>query len=67
MIFKDGSVTNDVEGALDIEGVYGRRIDGGAGVLLRIELDPTKELKELELETLSNDVVVGLVGATYTR
>ena len=67
MIFKDGTVTNDVEGALDINGVYGRRIDGGAGVLLRINPDPAKELKELELETLSNDVVVGLAGATYVR
>ncbi len=67
MIFKDGRVTNDVEEALGIEGVYGRRIDGGAGVLLRIDLDPSKELKELELETLSNDVVVGIVGATYVR
>ncbi len=67
MIFKDGNVTNDVEGALGIEGVYGRRIDGGAGVLLRIDLDPTKELKEVELETLSNDVVIGLAGATYVR
>ncbi len=67
MIFKDGSVTDDVEKALGIEGVYGRRIDGGAGVLLRIDLDPTKELKELELETLSNDVVVGLIGATYVK
>ncbi len=67
MIFKDGTVTNDVEGALDIEGVYGRRIDGGAGVLLRIDLDPTKELEELELETLSNDVVVGIAAATYVK
>ncbi len=67
MIFKDGTVTNDVEGTLGIEGVYGRRIDGGAGVLLRVDLDYNKELKELELETLSNDVVVGLVGATLVR
>ncbi len=67
MIFKDGSVTDDVEKALDIKGVYGRRIDGGAGVMLRIDLDPTKNLKDMTLETLSNDVVVGLVGATYVR
>lgn len=67
MIFKDGRVTNDVEGELGIEGVYGRRIDGGAGVLLRLDLNPEKELKEMVLETLSNDVVIGLLGATYIR
>ncbi|MDE6695511.1 MAG: DUF4450 domain-containing protein [Muribaculaceae bacterium] len=67
MIFKDGIVTDDVEGSLGIKGVYGRRIDGGAGVMLRINLDSTKELKELVLETLSNDVVVGLAGATLVR
>ena len=65
--FKDGIVSNDLEKALDITGVYGRRIDGGAGVMLRIDLDPTKELKELELKTLSNDVVIGLAGATLVR
>ena len=67
MIFKDGKVTDNVGKALDIKGVYGRRIDGGAGVILRIALDPEKELKEMIVETLSNDVVVGLVSATYER
>lgn len=67
IILSDARVTDDVEQLLDIKGVYGRRIDGGAGVLLRIDLDPEKELKELTLESLSNDVVIGLAGATYVR
>ncbi len=67
LLFKDATVTDNVAKQLDIKGVYGRRIDGGAGVMLRLNLDPNKELKELTLETLSNDVVVGLVGATYVR
>lgn len=67
MILKDGRVTDNVEELLDIKGVYGRRIDGGAGVMLLLELDPGKELKDLTLETLSNDVVVGLAGVTYVR
>ena len=65
--FKEGIVSDDLGDALGIKGVYGRRIDGGAGVMLRIDLDPTKELKELELETLSNDVVIGLAGATLVK
>lgn len=67
LILKDGTVTDDVEAALGITGVYGRRIDGGAGVILRLDLDPAKELKSLCLETMSNDVVAGLIGATYVR
>ncbi len=67
LTFKEGIVSDNLEDALGIKGVYGRRIDGGAGVMLRMELDPTKELKELELETLSNDVVIGLAGVTYIR
>ncbi|MDE7418832.1 MAG: DUF4450 domain-containing protein [Muribaculaceae bacterium] len=65
--FKEGIVSDNLGEALEIKGVYGRRIDGGAGVMLRIDLDPSKELKELELETLSNDVVIGLAAATLVR
>ena len=61
---KEGIVSDNLGDTLGIQGVYGRRIDGGAGVMLRIDLDPAKELKELQLETLSNDVVIGLAGLT---
>ncbi|MDE6023221.1 MAG: DUF4450 domain-containing protein, partial [Muribaculaceae bacterium] len=67
MTFKDVAVTDNLEEKLGIKGVYGRRIDGGAGVILRINLDKDKELKEMVLETISNDVVVGLVSADYVR
>ena len=42
----------------------GREIEGGAGILLDIPLDHSKELKRLTLETLSNDVVIGIMGIT---
>lgn len=61
---KTGKVSRDLGKDLDIKGVYGREIEGGAGVLLDIPLDSTKELKELVLETLSNDVVIGVMGIT---
>ena len=67
MILKDGSVTANVAETLGIKGVYGRRIDGGAGVMLRLPLDLTKELKSLSHETISNDVVAGIIAATYVR
>ena len=49
---------------LSTQGVYGREIDGGAGILLDIPLDPTKKLQHLTLETVSNDVVIGIIGVT---
>ena len=47
-----------------IEGVGARYIEGGAAVVLQMPVDPAKELAELELETLSNDVVIGLMAVT---
>lgn len=64
---KSGLVSNDLERDLNIKGVYGRPIDGGAGILLDVELNPEKKLKKLTLETLSNDVVIGLMGVTLQR
>ena len=50
--------------ALNIQGVYGREIPGGAAQLLCMPLDKKKKLKSLSLHTLSNDVVVGLMAIT---
>lgn len=65
--FKSGYATQELGRYLNIKGVYGREIDGGAGMLLDILLDPHKELKTLSLATLSNDVVVGLISVTLQR
>lgn len=65
--FRTGLVSQDLGKALDIKGVYGREIEGGAGMLMDIPLDPHKELKTLTLTTLSNDVVVGLIALTLQR
>ena len=62
--FKTGFVSNDLGKDLNIKGVYGRAIEGGAGVILDMPLDVSKELSHLTLETLSNDVVIGLMGIT---
>ncbi|SFW28366.1 DUF4450 domain-containing protein [Chitinophaga sancti] len=65
--FKTGLVSQDLGRDLKIKGVYGREIDGGAGMLLDIKLDPEKELSTLTLQALSNDVVVGLMALTLQR
>jgi len=59
-----GRVSRRLGDELGIEGVYGRQIDGGAATLADMRLDPAKELRELRIETLSNDVVIGLMAVT---
>jgi hypothetical protein len=65
--FKTGLVSNDLGHALGITGVYGREIPGGAGMLLDIRVDPNKQLKDMVVETLSNDVVIGVMSVTLQR
>jgi hypothetical protein len=59
-----GTVSRDLGKALDIKGVYGREIPGGAAQMLRMPINLDKKLKSLTVRTLSNDVVVGLMGVT---
>jgi hypothetical protein len=40
------------------------KIDGGSATVLEMPLDRDKPLKSLELRTLANDVVIGLMGVT---
>ena len=42
-------------------------IDGGAAILLDMPLDGKKKLKRLTLRSLSNEVVVGLMGITLQK
>ena len=64
---KSGLVSNNLEKDLNITGVYGRPIDGGAGILLDMPLNPDKDLKRITLETVSNDVVIRLMGITLQK
>ena len=45
----------------------GREIDGGAGVILDLPLNKTKTLKSLTLETMANEVVIGIMAVTLMR
>ena len=59
-----GTVSRDLGEALNIKGVYGREIPGGAAQMLRMPLNPQKKLESVTLRTLSNDVVIGLMAIT---
>jgi len=59
-----GTVSRDLGEALGLEGAEGRLIPGGAAQMLCMPLNPHKSLKSLTVRTLSNDVVIGLMGVT---
>jgi len=67
--FKSGIVSSDIGNALNIDSmeVYGRVIDGGAGVILNIPLDKNKELQSLKLKSLANEVIIGLMAVTLVK
>jgi hypothetical protein len=50
-----------------IKGYTNKAIDGGAATILDVVLNPNKKLKSLELNTVANDVVVGLMGITLVN
>ncbi len=59
-----GDVSRDLGKELNIPGVYGREIPGGAATMLCMPLNRRKKLQSLSLHTLSNDVVIGLMAVT---
>jgi len=67
--FKTGIVSRDMQKDMHIKPreVYGRSIDGGAGIIVDLPLDKNKELKEIEVKSVANEVVVGLMGVTLLR
>lgn len=64
---KTGRMSRNLGDELGIKGAADRYIDGGAGIVLDIPVDPSRELASLSLETLSGDVVIGLMGLTVQR
>lgn len=64
---KTGRMSRNLGDELGIKGVGDRFIEGGAGTVIDIATDPKRELSALTLETLSGDVVIGLMGLTYQR
>ena len=78
LIFSSGELTrnpqveflaqaeNDSPG-LDVIKNTDRGIPGGAAQMLRMPLDPGKSIESLELRTLSNDVVVGIMAITLEK
>ncbi len=64
---KTGAIGRYNTNYVTIKGFTNRGIDGGAATVLDLPLNPAKELKELRLKTLANDVVIGLMSVTLQR
>lgn len=63
---KTGEASDRFGETMGYQGVT-REVDGGAAVLLDIPLDKSKRLSHLMLETLSNEVVIGIMAITLQR
>ena len=62
---KTGKIVSDYDNSIAAFG--GKMIEGGAATVLDLPLNSTKTLKNLELQTWANDVVVGLMAVTLDR
>jgi hypothetical protein len=62
---KTGKIVSTYDGS--IEAYNGKMIDGGAATVLDLPLNINKELKELKLQAIANDVVIGLMSITLRR
>ncbi|MGS2762602.1 DUF4450 domain-containing protein [Sinomicrobium sp. M5D2P9] len=64
---KSGKITREFEAYTPIKGFTEFGVEGGAATILDLPLNPEKELKIMELRSVANDVVIGLMSATLLR
>jgi hypothetical protein len=64
---KSGIISRTFDDYKAIKGFANNGIDGGAGTVLDLPLNPAKTLKSLSLQTITNDVVIGLMSVTLIR
>lgn len=62
---KTGTVIGNAE--TTVSNNKGKMIDGGAATVLDLPLQESKTLKSLTLQTVANDVVIGLMSLTLVR
>ena len=67
LYLKTGEITRNFKSFSSIKGYSNFAIDGGAATILDLPLNPQKELKELRLKAIANDVVIGLMAVTLQR
>jgi len=64
---RSGEVSRNLGEKLDLKGPYDRNVPGGAAILLDLPVDGSKSLQSLGIETISHDVVAGIMSVTLQR
>ena len=64
---KTGEITRNFKDFTSIKGFSDFGVDGGAATLVDIPLDKTKDLKQLKLKAIANDVVIGIMSITLLK
>jgi hypothetical protein len=67
MYLKTGEDTREFNKFYTIKGFSNMGVDGGAATVLDLPLNKSKELQNVTLKTLANDVVIGLMSLTLVR
>lgn len=62
---KTGKIVSAFDNSIDA--YSGKMIDGGAATILDMPLNPAKTLKEIKIQAIANDVVIGLMSITLIR
>jgi len=66
---KTGVVSRNIgdDTGINPDEVYGRTINGGAAIILDIPLQANKELKGIQIKSIANEVVIGLMSVTLLK
>ncbi|MHC0635131.1 DUF4450 domain-containing protein [Flavobacterium sp. MAHUQ-51] len=64
---KSGTISRDFKDFKGIKGFSDFGVEGGAGTILDIPLDKNKNLKQIEIKAIANDVIIGLMSITLNR
>lgn len=65
--FKDATEQMDAKDYISIRGFSNFAVSKGAATVLDLPLNPQKELRQLKLKAVANDVVIGLMSVTLVR
>lgn len=64
---KTGKFHRQFSNYTSIKGFTDYAIDGGAATVLDLSIDPNKELDHLELTTIANEVIIGIMSITLLK
>ena len=64
---KTGIITRDNKKYTQIKGFSNMAIDGGAATVVDLPVNPEKKIEKLTLQTIANDVIIGIIALTLKK